>query len=106
MPVSGLHSVTSFRSVSGSGRETGDLVVPAGTGLVAAAPRRPAEMERQAGQGQAAALVFAGEVEEPAGLSGRQQDRRDAGRAGLADGGRHRRIPGVDPQVIPRVGSY
>jgi len=74
-------------------------VVPAGAGLVASPPCRPAELEGEAGCGDQACFPFAGEALDQAGLGRRQGDRGDARRAGLPGGGGDRRVSGGEPQV-------
>ena len=56
-------------------------------------------MEGEAGAGEEAGGVVAGEAGDPGGLGDGQLDRGDAGRAGLAAVSGQRRAAGVEPQV-------
>ena len=95
-----LVSPPSGRRRSGHGGcQAGGVVVPAGAGLVASAPCGPAEMEGEAGAADEAGFPVAGEAVDAGGLGGRQRDRGDAGRAGLAAEVGQRRGPGAELQV-------
>ncbi len=95
-----LVSPPSGRRRSGHGGcQACGVVVPAGAGLMTSAPCGPAQVEGEAGPADEAGFPVASQPVDAGGLGGRQLDRGDAGRAGLAAEVRQRRGPGPELQV-------
>ena len=81
------------------GQQPGAVVVPAGSGLVAASPAGPAQAEGEAGAGDEPGGVLPGQAFDAGGLGDGEPDRGDAGRAGLSAPSGDGRVPERDAQV-------